>query len=51
MDIHELIELTQECLGETICAEQAGNLSSAYDYLNRLYDLLKKELVLMERPE
>lgn len=50
MDMHELIEQTQDCIADAIVAEQYGDLSTACDYLDRLYDLLTKELVPMERP-
>ena len=50
MDLHELIEQAQDCIADAIVAEQGGDLSAAYDYLDRLYDLLTEELVPMERP-
>ena len=50
MDLHELIEQSQACVADAIIAEQEGNLSSAYDCLDGLYDLLTEELVPMEHP-
>jgi len=51
MNIHELIRESQNCIADTVCAEQNDELGSAYDCLDRLYDLLTEELVSMERPE
>ena len=50
MDLHELIQESQGCVADAICAEQEGDLSDAYDCLDRLHDLLTEELVPMERP-
>jgi len=50
MDLHELIAQAADCAADAVCAEQNGDLSDAYDCLDRLHDLLTEELVPMERP-
>ena len=50
MDLRELIEQSQACIFDAVIAEQEDDLSSAYDCLDRLYDLLTEELVPMEHP-
>lgn len=50
MDLRELIAQAADCIADAVTAEQGGNLSSAYDCLDRLYDLLTEELVPMEHP-
>lgn len=50
MNLHELIRESQDCIADVTIAEQEGDLSSAYDHLDRLYDLLTEELVPMEHP-
>lgn len=51
MELHEIIEQSQDCIDDAISAEEDGDLSSVYNCLNRLYDLLITELVPMKRPE
>jgi hypothetical protein len=50
MDLHEIIEQSQDYIRNAVIAEQEGDLSSAYECLDRLYDLLTEELVPMEHP-
>lgn len=50
MELHELIEQSQDCIADAKYADEDNDLSSAYDCLNRLYDLLTTELVPMVRP-
>lgn len=50
MDLHELIGESRSCIADAVSAEQGDDLSSAYDCLDRLYELLAEELVPMEHP-
>lgn len=50
MDLHVLIVLAQDYIRDATTAAQEDDLSSAYDCLDSLYDLLTEELVPMERP-
>ena len=50
MELHDLIGESQDCITDAITAEHRGDLSSAYNHIDRLYDLLTEEFVPMEAP-
>ena len=50
MDLQELIIKVVDYVGDAVIAEQEDDLSSAYDCLDSLHDLLTEELVPMEHP-